>query len=135
MMAPEKGPNRLNMKFTNAGTKLVIHLVRGLPKLSRDKKTITILFEEPPRNSRKSMRIYGIGAKDETRRQRISKAVEQRRSASAWRTARISNPYSLLRRRGTHAPISRTVRSLSTQSSCRLQSALFILTFIAISLL
>lgn len=48
MMAPEKGPNRLNMKFTNAGTKLVIHLVRGLPKLSRDKKTITILFAEPP---------------------------------------------------------------------------------------
>ena len=50
MMAPEKGPNRLNMKFTNAGTKLVIHLVRGLPpKLSKDKKTITILFPEQSR--------------------------------------------------------------------------------------
>ena len=23
MMAPEKGPNRLNIKFTNSGTKLV----------------------------------------------------------------------------------------------------------------
>ncbi len=49
MMAPEKGPNRLNMKFTNGGTKLVIHLVRGLPpKLSKDKKTITIIFPEIP---------------------------------------------------------------------------------------
>jgi hypothetical protein len=47
MMAPEKGPNRLNMKFTNFGRKLVIHLVRGLPpKISRDKKTITITFQE-----------------------------------------------------------------------------------------
>jgi hypothetical protein len=47
MMAPEKGPNRLNMKFTDYGRKVVIHLVRGLPpKLSRDKKTITITFSE-----------------------------------------------------------------------------------------
>ena len=49
-MAPEKGPNRLNMKFTKSGTRLVIHLVRGLPpKLSRDKKTITITFPEDSR--------------------------------------------------------------------------------------
>jgi len=55
MMAPEKGPNRLNMKFTNSGTKLVIHLVRGLPpKLSKDKKTITIIFPQPPRVRAKS---------------------------------------------------------------------------------
>ena len=47
MMAPEKGPNRLNMKFTNCGRKVVIHLVRGLPpKISRDKRTITITFPE-----------------------------------------------------------------------------------------
>jgi hypothetical protein len=47
MMTPEAGPNRVNMKFTNSGTKLVIHLVRGLPpKLSRDKKTITINFPQ-----------------------------------------------------------------------------------------
>ena len=47
MMAPEKGPNRLNMKFTNFGRKVVIHLLRGLPpKISRDKKTITITFPE-----------------------------------------------------------------------------------------
>ena len=47
MMAPEKGPNRLNMKFTESGRKIVIHLVRGLPpKISRDKKTITITFPE-----------------------------------------------------------------------------------------
>jgi hypothetical protein len=47
MMAPERGPNRLNMKFTKSGTRLVIHLVRGLPpKLSKDKKTITITFPE-----------------------------------------------------------------------------------------
>jgi hypothetical protein len=46
-MALEKGPNRLNMKFTKSGTRLVIHLVRGLPpKLSKDKKTITITFPE-----------------------------------------------------------------------------------------
>jgi hypothetical protein len=46
-MAPEKGPNRLNMKFTDGGRKVVIHLVRGLPpKLSKDKKTITITFQE-----------------------------------------------------------------------------------------
>jgi hypothetical protein len=46
-MAPEKGPNRLNMNFTKSGTRLVIHLVRGLPpKLSKDKKTITITFPE-----------------------------------------------------------------------------------------
>jgi hypothetical protein len=46
-MAPEKGPNRLNMKFTKSGTRLVIHVVRGLPpKLSKDKKTITITFPE-----------------------------------------------------------------------------------------
>jgi hypothetical protein len=47
MMAPEQGPNRLNMKFTDCGRKVVIHLVRGLPpKISRDKKTITITFPE-----------------------------------------------------------------------------------------
>jgi hypothetical protein len=47
MMATEHGPNRLNMKFTDAGRKVVIHLVRGLPpKISRDKKTITITFPE-----------------------------------------------------------------------------------------
>lgn len=47
MMAPERGPNRLNMKFTDSGRKVVIHLVRGLPpKISRDKKTITITFAE-----------------------------------------------------------------------------------------
>ena len=45
MMASEPGPNRMNMKFTNGGRTVVIHLVRGLPpKLSRDKKTITITF-------------------------------------------------------------------------------------------
>lgn len=50
MMAPEKGPSRLNMKFTKSGTRLVIHLVRGFPpKLSRDKKTITITFPEDSR--------------------------------------------------------------------------------------
>jgi len=55
MIAPEKGPNRLNMKFTNSGTKLVIHLVRGLPpKLSRDKKTITITFPAQSRVRAKS---------------------------------------------------------------------------------
>jgi hypothetical protein len=47
MNAPEQGPNRLNMKFTDSGRKVVIHLVRGLPpKISRDKKTITITFPE-----------------------------------------------------------------------------------------
>ena len=47
MMAPEEGPNRLNMKFTDSGRKVVIHLVRGLPpKVSRDGKTITITFPE-----------------------------------------------------------------------------------------
>ncbi len=46
MVAPEPGPNRMNMKFTNGGRTVVIHLVRGLPKLSRDKKTITITFAE-----------------------------------------------------------------------------------------
>ena len=47
MMAPEKGPNRLNMKFTDFGRKVVIHLVRGLPpKVSSDRKTITITFPE-----------------------------------------------------------------------------------------
>lgn len=47
MMAQEKGPNRLNMKFNDCGRKVVIHLVRGLPpKISRDKKTITITFPE-----------------------------------------------------------------------------------------
>ncbi len=53
MMAPEQGPNRLNMKFTDGGRKVVIHLVRGLPpKISRDKKTITITFPDhkPTRN-------------------------------------------------------------------------------------
>lgn len=50
MKASEKGPNRLNMKFTKSGTRLVIHLVRCLrPKLSKDKKTITITFPEQPR--------------------------------------------------------------------------------------
>jgi hypothetical protein len=57
MMAPEKGPNRMNMKFTNSGTKLVIHVVGGLPpKLSRDKKTITIIFPEQPRITAKGAR-------------------------------------------------------------------------------
>lgn len=46
MTVPEPGPNRMNMKFTNGGRTVVIHLVRGLPKLSRDKKTITIQFAE-----------------------------------------------------------------------------------------
>ena len=47
MMPPEQGPNRLNMKFTDCGRKVVIHLVRGLPpKISRDQKTITITFPE-----------------------------------------------------------------------------------------
>lgn len=47
MMAPEQGPNRLNMKFTDSGRKVVIHLVRGLPpKISSDGKTITITFPE-----------------------------------------------------------------------------------------
>lgn len=47
MMAPESGPNRLNMKITDCGRKVVIHLVRGLPpKISSDKKTITITFPE-----------------------------------------------------------------------------------------
>jgi len=47
MMAPEQGPNRLNMKFTDYGRKLVIHIVRGLPpKISQDQKTITITFPE-----------------------------------------------------------------------------------------
>jgi len=46
-MAPESGPNRLNIKFTDFGRKVVIHLVRGLaPKISSDKKTITITFPE-----------------------------------------------------------------------------------------
>jgi hypothetical protein len=47
MTAPEPGPNRMNMKFTNGRRTVVIHLVPGLPpKLSRDKKTITITFAE-----------------------------------------------------------------------------------------
>jgi hypothetical protein len=47
MIAAEQGPNRLNMKFTDCGRKVVIHLVRGLPpKISRDKRTITITFQE-----------------------------------------------------------------------------------------
>jgi hypothetical protein len=50
MTVPGKGPNRVNMKFTNSGTRLVIHLVGGLPpKLSKDKKTITIVFPEQSR--------------------------------------------------------------------------------------
>jgi hypothetical protein len=53
-VASDKGPNRLNMKFTDYGRKVVIHLVRGLPpKLSRDKKTITITFEEQRANRSK----------------------------------------------------------------------------------
>jgi hypothetical protein len=45
-----KGPNRLNMKFTDRGKKIVIHLVGSLPpKLSKDRKTITIVFPEMPR--------------------------------------------------------------------------------------
>lgn len=37
----------MNMKITNGGRTVVIHLVRSLPpKLSRDKKTITITFAE-----------------------------------------------------------------------------------------
>ena len=48
MMAPEKGPNRLNMKFSESGRKVVIHLVRSLPpKISKDKKTITINLPPP----------------------------------------------------------------------------------------
>ena len=55
MMAPEQGPNRLNMKFTDSGRKVVIHLVRGLPpKISRDKKTITITFTEHARHNKNS---------------------------------------------------------------------------------
>lgn len=51
MMTPESGPNRLNMKITDFGRKVVIHLVRGLPpKISSDKKTITITFPELPTN-------------------------------------------------------------------------------------
>jgi hypothetical protein len=47
VMASEKGPTRLNMKFSESGRKVVIHLVRGLPpKISTDKKTITITFPE-----------------------------------------------------------------------------------------
>ena len=47
MMSPEMGPNRLNMKFSESGRKVVIHLVRGLPpKISQDKKTITITFPD-----------------------------------------------------------------------------------------
>jgi hypothetical protein len=47
MMAPEQGPSRVNMKITDCGRKVVIHLVRGLPpKISRDKKTITITFPD-----------------------------------------------------------------------------------------
>ncbi len=47
MVAAEHGSNRLNMKFTDSGRKVVIHLVRGLPpKISRDGKTITITFPE-----------------------------------------------------------------------------------------
>ncbi len=46
-MALQRVPNRLNMKFSQAGKKIVIHLVGGLPpKISRDKKTITITFPE-----------------------------------------------------------------------------------------
>lgn len=38
MMVPESGPNRLNMKITDFGRKVVIHLVRGLrPKIQRQK--------------------------------------------------------------------------------------------------
>jgi hypothetical protein len=44
MTPTERGPNRLNMKVTDRGRKVVIHLVHGLPpKISRDKKTITII--------------------------------------------------------------------------------------------
>lgn len=40
-------PHRLNMKFSQAGKRIVIHLVGGLPpKMSRNKKTITITFPE-----------------------------------------------------------------------------------------
>lgn len=54
MMAPEQGPNRLNMKFTDDGRKVVIHLVRGLPaKMSRDRKTITITFPAQRANGSK----------------------------------------------------------------------------------
>jgi uncharacterized protein (DUF927 family) len=54
MMAPEPGPNRMNMKLTNGGRTVVIHLVRGLPpKLSRDKRTITITFAERASNRTK----------------------------------------------------------------------------------
>jgi NAD(P)-dependent dehydrogenase (short-subunit alcohol dehydrogenase family) len=61
MMAPEKDPNRLNMKFTDFGRKGVIYLVRGLPpKLSRDKKTITITFPEQPPAARKRTKAWGL---------------------------------------------------------------------------
>jgi len=47
MMSPEMGPNRLNMKFSESGRKVLIHLVRGLPpKISWDRKTITITFPD-----------------------------------------------------------------------------------------
>ncbi len=50
MPAAEKGPNRLNMKFTDMGRKVVIHLVGSLPpKLSKDRKTITIICPALPR--------------------------------------------------------------------------------------
>lgn len=59
-MAPEKGPNRLNMKFTEFGRKIVIHLVRGLPpKISRDKKTITIVFPESGSNPQQAPQSVG----------------------------------------------------------------------------
>ena len=35
MMAPEQGPNRLNMKFTDDGRKVVIHLLRRHCGMSR----------------------------------------------------------------------------------------------------
>jgi hypothetical protein len=42
------------MKFTDCGRKVVIHLVRGFPpKLSKDKKTITITFFEQRPERRK----------------------------------------------------------------------------------
>jgi hypothetical protein len=45
------------MKFIDGGRKVVIHLVRGLPpKLSRDKKTITIVFPEQRATRRKSLK-------------------------------------------------------------------------------
>jgi hypothetical protein len=47
------------MKITDFGRKVVIHLVRGLPpKISSDKKTITITFPELPTNRGRLPKTY-----------------------------------------------------------------------------